>query len=441
MSRLSNPISNSFFGAFRLAYLTLVLILFTQCSSVKQLAVEKDISSILKNSEVFSQHFTGFSLFDIDQNRYIADYNSTLRFTPASNGKILTMYVTLKSFSDSLPALLIENGDLTRVRPIGDPTFLNPSFGYQPTYEYLSKLDSFEISWPESEIRSYGNGWAWDDYLYAFQPQRSWWPIYGNTVNISKEDSTLSINPPFFQDFVDVENGLNTDESVERDPKYNLFKAYLNGDTTNFDKNIPFEYSTELLLQLLNDTLKSDISFSNTSFKANDTLSGFHIDTVLAAMMKPSDNFLAEQLLILSAWRNDFEDIDQFIEYAKTVWLPDLNDHVWVDGSGLSRYNLIAPVDQVRLLRKSYEEFGWDRVTNIMPTGGQGTLKELYLSEDPFIFAKTGTLSNNHNLSGYLITRSGKRLIFSLMNNHYTRPTAEIKKAMEKFLIQIRDSY
>ena len=158
MSRFLNLIHNSIFNTFRLPYLILISILFNQCSSVKQLAVEKDISSILKNSEVFSQHFTGFSLFDIDQNRYIADYNSTLRFTPASNGKIITMYVTLKSFSDSLPSLLIDNGDLIRVKPIGDPTFLNPSFGYQPTYEYLSKLDSFEISWPKSEIRSYGNG-------------------------------------------------------------------------------------------------------------------------------------------------------------------------------------------------------------------------------------------------------------------------------------------
>ena len=275
-------------------------------------------------------------------------------------------------------------------------------------------------------------GWAWDDYLYAFQPQRSWWPIYGNTVNISKEDNTLSINPPFFQDFVDVENGVSTDESVDRNPKFNVFKAYVNGDTTNFDKSIPFEYSSELLLQLLNDTLKSDIAFSNTSFKPTDTLSGFHIDTVLAAMMKPSDNFLAEQLLILSAWKNGFENIEEFIEYAKTVWMPDLNDHVWVDGSGLSRYNLIAPVDQVRLLRKSYQEFGWERVTNILPAGGQGTLKELYRSEEPFIYAKTGTLSNNHNLSGFLITRSGKRLIFSLMNNHYTRPTEENKESHGK---------
>lgn len=430
---------------FPFTHFTMVIGLYTLllgCSSVKQLAIERDISDILKNSEVFSRHFTGFSLFDIDKNQFIANHNSTLLFTPASNTKLLTMYSTLKSFPDSIPGVVYQKTDDKLIlRPIGDPTYLYENFEHQPVYELMRSAANLEIAWPEEKMDRFGSGWAWDDFAYDFQPQRSWWPIYGNSVAIKKTDSILTIQPAFFEDFVDVFNGPSNGQTVDRDVKFNLFKAYTESDTVEFEKNIPFEYSKELLAQLLQDTLNKPITYTNQIFVPADTLYSQATNLVLANMMKPSDNFLAEQLLILAAWQNGYNDTKAFIEYARNVWLADLNEMVWVDGSGLSRYNLITPVDQVRLLRKCYEEFGWDTVTPLLATGGEGTLKDLYVADEPFIYAKTGTLSNNHNLSGFLITKSGKRLIFSLMNNHYTRPTGDVKKAMEDFLIQIKDSY
>jgi len=348
----------------------------------------------------------------------------------------------MKTFPDSIPGVLYqETGDDLIIRPIGDPTFLYKNFSNQPVLDKMLSSSNLKISWPEEKLGEFGSGWAWDDYAYDFQPQRSWWPIYGNAITIQKTDSSLSVNPPFFSDFVEVSNEPSNGKTIERDIKFNLFKAYVESDTSTLDQKVPFEYSKELLVQLLQDTIKKSISFSTTPFLGSDTIYSQSTDYVLASMMKPSDNFLAEQLLILTARMNGYPDISSFTKHVRNVWLSDLNSMVWIDGSGLSRYNLITPVDQVRLLNKSYQEFGWKRVSSILAKGGEGTLKDLYISEEPFIYAKTGTLSNNHNLSGFLITKSGKRLIFSLMNNHYIRPTSEVKKAMEKFLTQIRDSY
>ena len=411
------------------------------CSSVKQLAVERDISDILKKSEVFSKHHTGFSLYDLEEDRFLSDYNASLLFTPASNTKLLTMYASLKSFKDSIPGITYSKVDtILRIHPTGDPTFLLPEFGNQPVLKFLKNQQAIEVLFPES-IASYGPGWAWDDYSYSFQASRTWWPIYGNMVRIIKTDSSVSITPTFFSDYIEFSNDNSKQQLLSRDLRYNKFTVNSPQDTSQIDERIPFAYSQELFLQLLSDTLKVPVAQTENHIAEKDTLYSQHIDTVLARMMKPSDNFLAEQLLIMSASQNGFDKIDEYIEYLRTVHLSNLNEMVWVDGSGLSRYNLIAPNDQVRLLKSCLDEFGWDRITNILPTGGEGTLKDLYLSETPFIYAKTGTLSNNHNLSGILITQSGKRLIFSLMNNHYTRPTQEVKQAIENFLLQIKTSY
>lgn len=421
------------------------LLLIISCSSVKQLAIDNDANQILNQSEVFSSQFTGFSLYDIDEEKFISGHNSTLKFTPASNTKLLTAYCVLKSFPDSVPSLVYQKLDSgILVKPVADPTFLYEPFKEQKAYNLLANFDTVYINWPEVEIAPYGSGWAWDDYVYDFQPQINWWPVYGNTVSIKKQDSLITITPRFFEAFVDIQNQTDEGETVERDLKFNSFKVIIESDTTEFERNIPFEYSIELLIELLSDTLRNSIHLTNQLLSNPDTLHSHHVDSFLTQMLKPSDNFLAEQLLLMTANKNGFDHIKPFIKHVKTTWLAELTNFVWVDGSGLSRYNLIAPVDQVRLLKKCLDEFGWERMSSILPTGGEGTLEELYLPTDEeksFIFAKTGTLSNNHSLSGYLLTKSGKRLIFSLMSNHYTRPTQEIKNAMEQFMIDIRNAY
>ena len=76
-----------------------------------------------------------------------------------------------------------------------------------------------------------------------------------------------------------------------------------------------------------------------------------------------------------------------------------------------------------------------DKVFELLPTGGNtGTLDGRFKDYSQFIYAKTGTLSNNHNLSGYIVTKSGKLLVFSYMNNHYRYKTSTIQKQTDTIL-------
>lgn len=421
----------------------LLLLLLISCSSVKNVAVDNDINRKLKQSSLFNNQFTGFSLFDIQEDKFIAGYNDTKCFTPASNTKILTMYTALKSFEDSVPALIYKRFEETlMVQPVGDPTFLHPDFDYQPAYTFLKENSHIHIVWPINDIKPFGPGWAWEDYVYDFQPQRSWWPIYGNRTRVVKKDDSITVVPPFFEDYVEIFKKRRVGESVERDLKYNLFRIYTDNDTSDFKRVIPFDYSKELLGQLLLDTLKQDVRFVESLMIKPDTLYTHHIDSVVKVMMIDSDNFLAEQLLLTSAWKHGYTSYDSFIKHVKLIWLNDMNEFVWVDGSGLSRYNLIAPVDVVRMLKRSSETFGFERIKNLLPIGGQnGTLEAWYGAEEPYIFAKTGTLSNNYNVSGFMKTRSGKWMIFSFMNNHFTVPLDTLKEEIQTLLEAVRDSY
>ena len=120
--------------------------------------------------------------------------------------------------------------------------------------------------------------------------------------------------------------------------------------------------------------------------------------------------------------------------------MPD--DPQWVDGAGLSRYNLFTPRSIVWLWAQLLDKYGPEKLFPLLATGGvNGTIKNYYKAEDAYIYGKTGPLSNNHALSGYLLTKSGKTLIFSFMNNNYPGESYPVKKRMEKILWEVRENY
>ncbi|MGZ8553379.1 MAG: D-alanyl-D-alanine carboxypeptidase, partial [Chitinophagaceae bacterium] len=113
----------------------------------------------------------------------------------------------------------------------------------------------------------------------------------------------------------------------------------------------------------------------------------------------------------------------------------------WVDGSGLSRYNLFTPQDFVFILNKMKNEFGMERIKTILPTGGEGTISNYYKTDSGFIYVKTGTLSGVVALSGFLYTKKEKQLIFSILVNNHQAPATDVRRAMEKFLQGVRNKY
>lgn len=426
-------------------FLSFISLLFIQsCASLKSTVLRHDIEKEIRKSPVFSSHATGFCLYDPTGVQYLARYNDDHYFVPASNTKILTTLACLSVQNDSLYTFKYhQSADSLFIQPLGDPSFLHPAFEDQTSLSFLIGKKVF-FQMPPTRLAPFGSGWAWDDYPYSFQPELSWFPIYGNTVRIIK-DSSLQITPLFFENFIDLKLGMKPGDQAYRERDHNVFRIWMQTDSSRFERVIPFVTSQELALQLLSDTLNTPVTEAPFTLDLKKKSPGIPLKPVLAEMMKESDNFLAEQLLIHAAAISDFEHVDEFRKSLVDQWTSFLPGEIrWVDGSGLSRYNLISPHSLVAVLDEIYQQKDIEFIKEVFPAGGvSGTLKNWYISENgaPYVYAKTGTLRHVHNLSGFLITKSGRVLIFSLMNNNFARPVKEVKKEMEQLLKTIHLSY
>ena len=381
---------------------------------------------------------------DPKSNKIINEYNSQKYFTPASNVKLLTFYASLKILGDSLPALnyVIQNDSLI-FQGTGDPSFLYADAPESKGYDFLKNYDgNLFYQHPAYTEESFGPGWSWDDYNYYYSVERSAFPIYGNYVvfksNPEQNQPTTSIEK-FRKELVLSE----TNSEIKRDMNSNIFRYNKSDSNKESTQIVPFKYSAELFTELLSDTLNRPVTLINkgwTTTNSFKTLYSLPTDSLYKTMLRNSDNFIAEQLLMMVGNTiSDSLNTKNAITYIKKTYLNDLPDEpIWVDGSGLSRYNLITPRSMVFLLKKISEEISQEKLFEFLPTGGKtGTLKNWYKAEEPFIFAKTGTLSNNHNLSGYIRAKSGKILIFSFMNNNYIVSSSIIKSEMQRILRMI----
>lgn len=419
----------------------------SSCSTNKKISREFD--NHFNNSEVFKKGTVGFMVQDPETGKVLYNYNAEKYFTPASNIKLFTFYTGLKILGDSVPALhYVVHNDSLFFWGTGDPSLLNPDLPKSAVLDFLKNRDEKLFYLPPSQEEKYfGPGWAWDDFNSSYSVERSSFPIYGNRVSFKKLVGTnnLTVTPGIFLDSIITIHG-NTFRGIRRDMASNNFRFDPGSNPGILNQDVPFKYSSLLVVNILRDTLQKEISILRNAKQVSgnyNTLYSIPVDSMYKRMMEVSDNFIAEQILLMAAQKlTDTLSSDIAIDYMLDNHLNDLPDEPkWVDGSGLSRYNLVTPRSMIILLSKIQNEIPHDRLFNILATGGvSGTLKNNYIAEEPYIFAKTGTLRHNHSLSGFLKAKSGKILLFSFMNSNYTVPTNDLKTQMELILRQVYEN-
>lgn len=418
------------------------------CSVNKQLSKQAN-NLLLKDSAIAAGHI-GISIFEPATGKFWYNHNADKYFVPASNTKLFSLYAGMKHLGDSLVGMKItQTTDGLILTAAGDPTLLHPDFERQPVVDFLSKeVTPLFANLNQRAINGHGRGWAWDDYDASYMNERSGLPVFGNSLVVTGTPAAPLYVPK--RAAASLVAKKTTDNGFINDVSRNRYSNDFTYDATGKKSSkivIPFISSLPLAFDMLADTIHQKIQAIDT-IDSSKMVRSFVLysqpsDSLFKPMMKWSDNFFAEQtLLMASNEKLGYMSDRDMIDYLLQNDLKDIPQQPkWVDGSGLSRYNLFTPQSFVFVLNKLKQQFDFDRIKNILPTGGEGTLSSFYKTEAGFIFAKTGTLSNNCALSGYLITKKNKLLIFSILANNYQTSATPVRKAVEQFLRNVREQY
>ncbi len=388
--------------------------------------------------------FTGVLITDTRTGKTLYSRNSEKPFVPASNTKILTLYACISTLGDSIPAFrYFTRQDTLFLLGTGDPTLLHPDFPESAALPLMKKAKAIVISDQNVQQAPYGAGWAWDDYNDYYQAEISSLPVYGNVVRAALQNEKVFLRPGYFP----LKDTLLNGATILRKPWDNVFyysPAAQRGN--NFTQEIPFRTGFDLTARLLSDTLKVPVIHRHFEITGPMKIAYSHpVDTVLRKMMQQSDNLLAEQLLLLAGGTlSDTLSTALSICHLSRHLLSDITlPYRWRDGSGLSRYNLFSPQIMVHILDKMYRYYPRERLFSLMSIGGKaGTLRNKYKTgAGPYVFAKTGSMSGVYNESGFLISRSGRLLTYSVMKNNFTNAVAENGKATMELVEIVRKKF
>lgn len=414
----------------KLSLFVVTLSLFLQSCAVKK-EFQKSIDTYQTQN-----YFTGLLVVNTHTKDTLIHYNSQKYFTPASTTKLFTLYTALKSLPDSIATIsYLDKGDKRYFKALADPTFLVDSLPNR-TYDFLKKTKK-ELVFVSDKFSDfiYGDGWQWDDFQYDYMPEKSLFPIYSNLASFQEN----KFSPNYFQQFLQKENK----KEYYRDFLQNIF--YSDSVPSSTKRFIPFKTSIKLSLQLLSDTLHKPVYKTNEIKEKKFTP---YISTPTQAiynrLMQKSDNFFSEHLfLIISKNKTNSYRVKNSIQYALDSLLQDIPDKPrWVDASGLSRYNLFTPRSMVYILHKLYDDFGEERIFELLPKNGFNEgLQKSYPADTTYLYAKTGTVSNNHNLCGFIKTKKGNLLTFSFMNNHYLQKNSITRSKMRVLIENLYLNY
>lgn len=155
---------------------------------------------------------------------------------------------------------------------------------------------------------------------------------------------------------------------------------------------------------------------------------------IATTLMKVSQNQYAETLLkAVAAKTSGIGTTDGGRDAAAalfTSWNIPRDAYVMSDGSGLSRYNYVAPSTLTTVLRRMYlDPVHHDAFLATLPIAAKdGTIanrmRKTRAAENAK--AKTGSIANVRSLSGFVTTRDGETLVFSIMANDFVIPSATV---------------
>jgi D-alanyl-D-alanine carboxypeptidase/D-alanyl-D-alanine-endopeptidase (penicillin-binding protein 4) len=435
---------------------------------------------------------TGLAITDTKTGEELFKSVPQLRLVPASIMKVVTTATALEVFGPDFRFIttLSCSGFVRNDTLIGDLQIIG---GGDPTLgsKYFPETGKFLDDWTAAvkdlnikavkgniildatiyESQMIPNTWIWEDIGNYFGAGASGISVFDNLYEIHLSSEPVAERPtkivkivpeiPDLELMNEVQSSyVNSDQAyVFGSPDEN--KRIVRGTIPRNKSDFVVKASMPNPSALLASEFRKKLAASNIavlgSAKFEKVNTKDRQSLLLSALQSPSlreiikvtnhesVNLFAEHLLKHMAFQqNGFGTTKDGCKFVIQFWKDkglNLSGFFMSDGSGLSRFNAITASQMVEILNymKTKSAYFSDFYESLAPVGnGTLTVFKSYNFPNQSLRAKSGSMTRVRCYAGYLTTRSGKELSFSVMLNNFSCSQIEAINEVEALLIELR---
>lgn len=319
-------------------------------------------------------------------------------------------------------------------------------------------------------------GWVWNDMTQCFSAPPSAAIVDKNCFSVllqsgSKEGDIATIRKASFypvtvlSEVETYEKGSTRTRFCELDVTVRDLNTYvITGCTPKREDAVPLMFSIQDGAQWAGTILKEELQRANieldgyvkrrSQLKAPVTIlaqtQSKPLHKLLTTMLKESDNMIADTVFrtigreyygVAGTWRSGADATRAILKQKAGI---DLSNTIMVDGSGLSRHNLISPSTMMQVLQYIGQHDAELNFISMLPLSGHdGTLQYRggfhEAGVDGKVSAKTGSLKGVYNLAGFMTTANGQKVAFVQYVSAYSPPTQN-RNAGRAYLVRFETS-
>lgn len=444
--------------------LVFIFALILSVSTVYAETIDKTLNKLGINKSAVSVVVKNISTKDT-----VYSLNARTPMHPASTLKLVTTAASVDtlgtdySFKTSL--YKSTNNDLY-FKLSGDPLLSSKNLDKMVKTARDKKITPKNVYVDDSSFDKveWGEGWQWDDALNPLMPKFS---VYNLNKNLLKIDAlpttngmpaTVSIKPNYPITYMNYATTNLTQTSwlkAEKNPEIantiNILGNVSKPATIYIPLNNP---RLNFMLRLADIFKDSKIEyfgkFTNAKLPKTNV---YLVDEVqhgilpmLGLIIKNSDNLVAESLFKAAGaeWaeaQGSFGNSKKMLDaYFEKLGI-DAQDIRIVDGSGVSKNNLMTADFMANFLVYLSEQEGFENIEMLLPTPSEGTLKNRMLYFKDNLRAKTGTLADTSAIAGYITSKRSKTYAFDIMINDAKTSSADKKNIEEQILRSLYMNY
>jgi len=475
----------------RFAYLCFILSVAQ--ISIAQIAVGSEFINKFVERDVFKHATISASVLEINSDKEILSFQKDKVLVPASSLKLFTTFTALHILGEDFTyktdvnyvGHILKDGTLEGdiyITGSGDPTLGSSKFSGYPNFQDLlldivNQIKKIGISCvtkniiaDESIFNSYpiSPSWQWND-LGNYYAGGAW----GINVNDNQyyiffgQQAAEGMVPKLKRYGPKIPNLILHNE-VETGPPGSGDQAYIFGGPYNYTKRIVgtippgtkefiikgsipdpplfMAYHIQYALQkqkIKVDGYKTLFEWAGKKPKFN-TIASYESPRLSAIVKKinaESNNLYCEALLKTIGQKTSNQGsgtkgIQSIEAYMKSLSV-DISGMRMDDGSGLSTRNAISSYMMADFLKGVANTIGLETATSYLPKAGlQGTVKSL-LKNSPAkgrVWAKSGSMEGIMSYSGYIKTKSGKWMSYSIIVNGFPDKLKKLRTELQDFL-------